>query len=281
MNVVPAAGFSHDALAECFTLSFDGYIAGSMKLDAAMLPRFLARQGADLALSRCVTIDGVLMGLGFIGAYAGRRRVGGMGVRPEARGTGAARMLMARLIDDAKAAGADALELEVFSQNLRAVRLYRSLGFAEGVALRGFSREAGAPVPQLPALLREGAPPQPVSLADAAEWLMAHGRADLPYQASAHALRHVDASARAWRLGSALLVFSVGGPELVTIQVLFDADPRQLDAQRLLAALVQAHASHAMRVPQLMREDCAGQALRNTGFKPLDLHQIQMRLALA
>jgi len=274
LEIVPASSFSDEALAACFTAAFDGYIAGSFAMNAAALPRFLARQGADRALGRCVVRGGELLGLAFVGQYASRRRVGGMGLAAQARGSGASRLLLQRVIDEARAAGLDAVELEVFAQNMPALKLYRAMGFIDGPPLWGFSREPGAPLVAAPAV------PRVVDTRAAADWLLAHGPADLPYQVSGHALRHADPGGTAWRFGQALLLFSEAAEGRLSLPLLVDADPAQRDAARLLATLIESHPAHTIRVPQLMRDDVAGRALREAGFVPLELNQIQMHLPL-
>ena len=275
MQIVRATEWPYEALAECFTAAFEGYIAGSITLSAQSLPRFLERQGADLSLSRCVVSDGELAGVTFIGQYAQRRRIGGMGLRPQARGTGASRLLLSHVIDEARADGMTAVELEVFVQNAPAVALYRAAGFADGPALWGFSRE-----PIRPTSPDDAVSPDTVTASQAADWLLAHGRDDLPYQASGHALHHADPAAIFWRFGQALMAFSEPADEQFIVPLLFDAAPSQRDAQRLLNLLMERHPRHRVRVPQLMRDDCAAQALRRARFTPLPIHQMQMRLAL-
>ncbi|HEY0856493.1 MAG TPA: GNAT family N-acetyltransferase [Albitalea sp.] len=274
MKVVPADGYGAQALSTCFSAAFEGYIAGSMVMAAADLTRFLDRQGADLGLSRCVVDDdGELLGLCFVGAFDGRRRIGGMGMLPRARGSGAAGLLLRRVIGEARSAGCSALELEVFAQNTPAVRLYRSHGFVEIAPLWGYERVAGAPV-------AAGTVPKRIGRRRAGGWLLARGRADLPYQVSGHALAHADPSATLWRIGRAVMLFSEVAPGRLMIGLLNDLDPAQHDASRLLAALIEAHPGHTIKVPQLMRDEVAGAALRAMGFVPMALHQLQMRLAL-
>jgi ribosomal protein S18 acetylase RimI-like enzyme len=278
-QVVAASEFGDDALAQCFTAAFDGYVAGSFAMDAHALPRFLRRQGAERALGRAVVQEGRLVGFAFVGTHADvhtgrlRRRIGGMGVREEARGTGAARALLRQVVEDARDAGAHTLELEVFVQNTPAVGLYRACGFADGESLWGFKRAPG----------RIHAPPDEpvvVALAEAADWLLRHGPADLPYQVSGHALRTAEGDLQAWRLGEALLVFAETGDRLV-VASLFDAHPAQREAWRLLRTLIARHPAHAVHAPQLMRDDVAAAAFRAAGFDTLPLHQMQMRLPLA
>lgn len=274
MHIACATEWSHEAIADCFTAAFEGYIAGSMPLSADTLPRFLARQGADLALSHGVVHEGTLAGLAFIGEYAQRRRIGGMGLRPQARGTGASRQLLSRVIDDARRDGIAAVELEVFVQNAPAVALYRSAGFIDGPLLWGFTRQP-APVAEA-----EPASPDIVTAVQAADWLLEHGRSNLPYQSSGHALRHADHATTFWRLGAALMGFNEPVPGRLAILLLFDANPSQRDARRLLRALLRRHPAHEIRVPQLMRDDCAAVALRQAGFVQSDLYQMQMRLPI-
>lgn len=282
MKLLAAARFDAARLAACFTAAFDGYLAGSIVMDAQALPHFLDRQGAELRLSLCVEHEGRLAGLCFVGEFGRRdaqgcslrcRRVGGMGVVPAARGSGASRQLLQRAIADARAAGCDQLELEVFAQNTPAVRLYQAFGFETLAPLWGFERDAGALPP--PAVR-----PKPIAPRCAATWMAARGPVDLPYQVGAHAIAKLPAGSTLWRIGRALLVFSESQPGRLAVPLLVDLHREQGDARALLAALVHAHPGHAVRVPQLMRDDVAGEALRAMGFRPLALHQLQMRLRL-
>ncbi|HEY0857902.1 MAG TPA: GNAT family N-acetyltransferase, partial [Albitalea sp.] len=198
---------------------------------------------------------------------------GGMGLLPRARGTGAAGLLLRRVIDDARTDGLEAVELEVFAQNTPAVRLYRAHGFAELAPLWGFERAPGAAA-------SAGVAPRRITPHRASRWLQARGHPDLPYQVSGHALAHADPASVLWRSGRALMQFAEVAPQRLSIGLLNDLDPAQHDARHLLAALIDAHPAHAVRVPQLMRDDVAGAALRALGFLPLPLHQLQMRLPL-
>ncbi|WP_280153111.1 GNAT family N-acetyltransferase [Piscinibacter sp. XHJ-5] len=273
LAIVGAGQSSAEDLAACFTEAFDGYLAGSFAMTAQALPLRLARWGAELSMSRCAVVDGALAGFVFVGRHGRRRRVGAMGVCPAARGSGASRALLGTVVDEARAAGAQALELEVFAQNVPALKLYRSFGFVDGAPLWGFVREP-APVDATPAT------PRAMALAHAADWLQAHGPAQLPYQQGGESMRHVDAAATSWQLGTALIVFQASQQVGVTVLALVDADPAQRDARRLIDALLVAHPAQTVRVPQLMHDDIAARALREAGFTALPLHQIQMRLDL-
>jgi RimJ/RimL family protein N-acetyltransferase len=62
----------------------------------------------------------------------------GMGVRSQWRRQGIGRQLLEACLSLAKHVGIEKVELEVFSDNLGAIRMYESVGFSrEGVKLRG------------------------------------------------------------------------------------------------------------------------------------------------
>ncbi len=70
----------------------------------------------------------------------GARHVGvlGMGIVRECRGQGLGRRLLGALLDRARAAGLEKIELAVYASNHAAISLYRSFGFQdEGCKRRG------------------------------------------------------------------------------------------------------------------------------------------------
>lgn len=76
------------------------------------------------------TIDGEPVGVGTLKPVSEREvELKRLYVRPEARGAGVGRILMARLIDDARRMGYHAIRLETFSFMTHAQGLYRSFGF--------------------------------------------------------------------------------------------------------------------------------------------------------
>ena len=73
-------------------------------------------------------------------AWEGFRHSGrlGMGIDAEFRGKGIGRRLMDATISDARAEGLTRIELEVFSSNISAIKLYERRGFVhEGLHRRG------------------------------------------------------------------------------------------------------------------------------------------------
>lgn len=91
-----------------------------LKLDALFAPPvrfFVAR------------LDGQAVGCGGIALFADFAELKRMYVRPEARGRGVADAILARLAEEASAAGLSVLRLETGTQQMAAIRFYRRLGF--------------------------------------------------------------------------------------------------------------------------------------------------------
>ncbi|MBX3727064.1 MAG: ribosomal protein S18-alanine N-acetyltransferase [Xanthomonadales bacterium] len=72
---------------------------------------------------------GMVCAYGLLSAAAGEAHVLNVCVDPGQRRTGLARVLMARLLDDARTLGAQRVFLEVRPSNIGAVALYDALGF--------------------------------------------------------------------------------------------------------------------------------------------------------
>lgn len=73
----------------------------------------------------------------------------GIGVLAAYQGVGIGKALMREIIDRARAAGIDRLELTVMTTNERAIRFYEALGFDVEGRKRGSVRIDGAPVDEL------------------------------------------------------------------------------------------------------------------------------------
>lgn len=269
-----AADVSLEALHQAFVASFADYLIGPFQVAIEQFPHFLARQGIDLALSRVVEAEGRVQAFAFVAPRCGRWRLGTMGARPSARGSGAAAALLDDFIVRAGEAGLAQVELEVFAQNERALRLYRSRGFLTRHELHGYELaplgdQAPKPAP-FDALARE----------DALTWLREHEPEHLPLQMGAQILGLNPAAWTAWRRGQAQLVWSLAGDDAVQILNLIDLDPAQRDAEALLQALRESEPQRVVRQPQLLRPDLGGEALLRLGAKRLPLHQLLMQRPL-
>ncbi|MGV3493102.1 MAG: GNAT family N-acetyltransferase [Ramlibacter sp.] len=272
-DIVPADRVPPAQLHHAFSLAFADYLLGPFTMGLDAWPQFLARQGVDLPLSRVALRRGTPEAFALVAPRPDRQRwrLGTMGAVPAARGSGIA----ARLLDDFAARAQQAelrgVELECFAQNERALRLYTGRGFAQVAPLYGYARAADLPLPQAP-----GIAGTETDLADACDWLDRCG-ADLPLQVTPRSLRALPVRLRAWRHGSAQLVFSVADAGPVTLHSLVDASPAQADAQALVTGLLHACAGCAFHVPQLQRPDVGGEALERLGFARLPLHQLYLR----
>jgi hypothetical protein len=174
------------------------------------------------------------------------------------------------------------VELEVFVQNERAVRLYAGRGFARRCELFGWDLAADAARPAAgPATeaVREA------PLDDAFAWLDAASARidDLPLQVTTRVLATHRAHLVAWRHGHAQLVFAPGtGPDLpVVVHSLVDVDVTQRDADVLVAALLARFPGRAIKVPAIHRPDVGAAAFDRAGLVRQALHQQLMRLDLA
>ena len=235
------------ALHAAFELAFSDYLVGPFALALEQWPRFLARQGVDLGLSRALVRGGAIQAFALVAPRITRWRLAGMGAVPTARGSGAAPRLLDDFMTRARLAGMAAVELEVFAQNERARKLYEGRGFESLHELHAWQ----APAP-------DGEPrPVPDSVAligreQAFAWIAREALPrlpDLPMQVTPAALAASAAQLQAWQAGSAVLVFAETAPDLLTISSLIDWQAAQGDALMLLRALRSAHPGHRIVVP--------------------------------
>jgi ribosomal protein S18 acetylase RimI-like enzyme len=277
LSLVSAAELAPERLHEAFGLAFADYLIGPFKVAFDAWPTLLARQGVDLGLSRALLRGDQVLAFALVARRAdpGRWRLATMGALPAARGSGAAPRLLDELIARARQAGLAMLELEVFAQNERALRLYQGRGFEARHELHGYLAPPGVVAPAVCAY-------RAVSIEAALAWLAAAEAriVDLPLQVTAGSLR-VASDPTAWQRGMAQLVFTRPDAATVVLVSLIDTDSAQQDARALLQALRAEFPAQSLRVPQLQRLDLGGQALRALGFETLPLHQLLMRRSLA
>lgn len=263
-----------------FGLAFADYLIGPFVLSPEQWPQFLTRQGVDLGLSRVLCRGDELLAFALVAPRAGlllpRWRLATMGAVPAARGSGAAPRLLDGFVQRAREAGMAEVELEVFAQNERALKLYRGRGFEVLHELHGYrAPPLGGPAQAPAGLLR-------LDRQQAFDWIDTEALlrlADLPLQVTPVALAASTSFLQGWQQGSALLLFSQLDAQTLAIASLIDWQPEQQDARALLQRLRAAYPQQEIRVPQLQRLDCGGQALRDCGFAPLPLHQLLMRAA--
>jgi GNAT superfamily N-acetyltransferase len=127
VSLRPSTEFPPATLAEVFTAAYEGYFV-QFQVDetafAYMVDVF------DLDLSRSVVaVDDGPVGLANLGLRGERSWLGGVGVVAGRRRGGVGELLTRALMDNARAAGASEMGLEVITENAAAIALYEKLGF--------------------------------------------------------------------------------------------------------------------------------------------------------
>jgi len=151
VSVTPATTLDLATLAALVTEAFSDS-AAPWPLLAATLAAMVARDDIALPLSHVAYLHGAPVGVTLVAVRYGRDAEGGararvvartwleaLGVVSAARGSGVARLLMGRVLDEARARGSRAVTLQVHASNAPARRLYESLGFVAARRLLGFT----------------------------------------------------------------------------------------------------------------------------------------------
>jgi ribosomal protein S18 acetylase RimI-like enzyme len=275
----PADPISTPVLHQLFCAAYADYLIGPPPLPLDHWPRFLARQGIALALSRVAGPPEAPVAFAFVAPRPAhqRWRLASLAALPAARGQGAAPTLLADFRARAQAAGMAAVELEVFAQNTRAFELYQRHGYEVLDALHGYSGTLPTDTPT-----NAGPAPTVVDRDTACAWLDAAEAAGvaLPLQVSGPVLRALPDPGLAWQHGRAQLCFARPAGEPLFIRSLVDHDPAQADATLLLQALAAAYPGQAVTMPPLQRPTLGGEALVRMGLERQPLHQWWMRSAL-
>jgi len=132
------------ARATAFTAVYEGYMRplamGPAQMTAHVRNNDVAPDRSPLRLDG----DGRVIGLGLVGLRGRRAWIGGFGIAPAWRGRGLAQPLVAACLDNARAAGATEIELEVLVGNDKARRTYERAGFREIGRLVGVTGEIPA-----------------------------------------------------------------------------------------------------------------------------------------
>lgn len=272
ISTVSAVEQPLDALADLFNRSFEGYIGGAVQFSVPTLADFLYRESVSLSLSLVAMRDNTPVGLAMISRRGWTSRVAAMGVHVDMQGKGIGGWLLQRLMEAARARGDHVVQLEVFEQNTRAVKLYEKYGFRALRRLFGFSGDH---------LTGEAADLQVTDVADVARLVTAWGSPDLPWQCSGETLIKHGPPSAAYRMGECGAVISAPAAERILIRALAVPPDRQRKgmATRLVSALIAAHPGKQWFVPQICPEEFAPIFIRN-GFTYEPLNQFHMAVML-
>jgi ribosomal protein S18 acetylase RimI-like enzyme len=133
-------------LVGAFNAGYSEYVI-PMSIDAAAFESMIREFSIDLHRSLVLSVageDSVGAGVGLLGRRGAAAWVGGLGVAPRFRRRGHGRRLLLGLLENAEAAGADEITLEVISTNDAAVALYEAVGFRHRRLLRVWSLPGGS-----------------------------------------------------------------------------------------------------------------------------------------
>lgn len=128
ITIQPVSEVSRGDLVRAVNAAYADYYV-SIYLTPDSFERLLERESVRLSASAVALEGRKIVGMGLLGVRGRRGWIGGMGVLPRYRDRGIGRRLMERLIEQAREADLDTVQLEVITQNERAYHLYQSLGF--------------------------------------------------------------------------------------------------------------------------------------------------------
>jgi ribosomal protein S18 acetylase RimI-like enzyme len=124
----PATGLTRAELARLFMAAYERYFL-PFQVDEARLTHMVDAFDLDLGRSLVAYEDAAPIGLANLGLRGDRTWLGGVGVVPAHRRRGIGEQLTRALLENAGAAGAREMVLEVIVENTPAIALYEKLGF--------------------------------------------------------------------------------------------------------------------------------------------------------
>lgn len=269
----PATEVTLPEMAALFTRAFDGYIGGTRTMLATDMSEFFAAGNVNLNLSQ-IALDGDQpVALGFVARQGGTSRLAAMGVDKQHHGKGIGKALLAELLTQARLRGDHTYLLEVFEQNVNAVKLYAGAGFEVIERLMGY-RTSALDAARDPAL-------EQIDTVEVARLVTYYGDPALPWQVAGPHLMRIGAPNVAFQLGHAYAMIS--NPEAASIRLhafmTLPEHQRKGEATRLLKALAAKFPDKTWFMPAICPERYGG-LLLNLGFAQEQLNQYQMKAAL-
>jgi ribosomal protein S18 acetylase RimI-like enzyme len=273
----PVAECSSAEMAAAMNHVFQDYLV-PVALTAENYQRRIRGEHLDLLASRLLLRDGVPIAVLLVARRGWTSRIAAMAVAPQWRGRQLGRELMRGAIDEARARGDRSMVLDVFEQNIRAVRLYTGLGFRPRRRLLGYRWPAFPLTGEVPEAIAE------IDPLDFARAVAADGGSDLPWMLAAESLAAASAPARAFSLGggrAAALIADAEAEVLALAGLVVARSARRLGfGTRLLHALRVHFPGRPWVVPPVVPEDLAHGFLTRLEWEPQLLSQYEMRLDL-
>jgi GNAT superfamily N-acetyltransferase len=211
----PSTELTHGELAALFTAAYEGYFV-PFAVDEAILRYMVDVFDLDLGRSLVAVDDGVPVGLANLGRRGACTWLGGVGVVASRRGEGIGELLTSRLLEQAGAAGATEMALEVIVDNYPAISLYDKLGFVRTRELEVLSLAAEEP---------DGAVAEPASLDDARSLVRERREGEEPWQradVTVDRLVQRDSAPEAMVAGDAAAVYRVTSDNVGLVQAAGD-----------------------------------------------------------
>lgn len=261
--------------AQVLARAFADYLV-KLPVSEALLRQMQQTDGVDFAHSLVVTLDGEPAGAALIARRGAVCRLAGMALVPEARQRGLGRVMMERLLADARARGDARMVLEVIEQNTAAVRLYEAMGFTRRRRLVGFAGPGAAASGPEPALADAG-------LGEvAAQVSRMEAEVEWPWQISGDTVARLPAPACGHALDGAWVALqNPAGPTIGVRALAVDGPERREErAARLVRAVMARHPAENWRIGALWPEELAGW-FAGTGLVRQELTQWQMGRELA
>ncbi len=251
-----------------------------LHVDAEQIAQMDLLYDVDVDASVVAEERGRLVGMALLSRRGERGWISGVGTVPAARRMGIARRMMLALIDNARRLKLRNIKLEVISENEKAHRLYRDLGFIDIRELLTWSLPTDAdslPIPQ--ELLCEAAPDAPLPYFEA--W----HRESPSWQREPETLRRMLGRARAYTLDldgnpAAYCIVSARVDGLSILDVGINPEAGVVRAGRpLLQALSRLYPGLAMRILNVPADDPLSRVLAALRFH-VSVRQWEMLLPL-
>lgn len=274
IEFVPLSQVDLAQFCDTSTRAFSDYINGAHVMTVIEAEQMISSQYIDQQKSYIFKSDGRAVGFALVSIRGTSARVASMGFVPESRDKGYGRKLLEFVIEKSREQKFDNLDLEVFEQNVRAHKLYESMGFKNMRRLLGFKKQPD-PASSSPQV-------QPMDLPTAADLCERFDDLDLPWQVSGWRIRQIQGKSQTWHIDKkALIVTSPPKENQISIQSFIVAPEmrRKGLGGRLIEHVSAQYPGVLLKVPQLCPEESASFFLQ-LGFEKYPLNQVQMRLKL-
>jgi ribosomal protein S18 acetylase RimI-like enzyme len=268
------ADFGLTPTAELLTRAFADYFV-KIPFTEAGLRQAGQMDSVDFARSPVVRVEGEPVGAALLARRGAASRVAGMGFVPEARRRGLGRMLMERLLMEARERGDHWMGLEVIAQNTAAIRLYESMGFQKKRRLLGLAGPPPAGLMPEPGLVEAGLR----EVADTVARL--DGEVGWPWQISGDTIVRLPPPATGYTLdGAWMVLLNPAGPVVSVRTLVVEGSERRVErAGRLLLAVMARHPAVEWRISALWPEELSDW-FTQAGLARQELSQWQMRREL-